>query len=139
MRRIGFGLIVALGVVSAGCNKSDPVDPNVPARLVKVDGEPQNGLAGTPADAPLRVRVDNSAGDPVAGVTVTWAVMTGGGAVSVETQQTSSQGISSVNFVYGDAGLQTINATVPGLTGSPQTFTLTAAGGVGGGGGDGGL
>ena len=77
MRRIGFGLIMALGVVSAGCNKSDPVDPTVPARLVKVDGEPQNGLAGTPADAPLRVRVDNSAGDPVSAADLEGAAATG--------------------------------------------------------------
>jgi hypothetical protein len=135
MRRIGFGLIMALGVVSAGCNKSDPVDPNVPAKMVLVDGQPQTGSSGTAAVAPLRVRVDNSAGDPVAGVSVLWAVTAGGGSVSVPTQETSSQGISAVTFTYGQPGDQTITATIPGLSGSPQTFTLTAVQAPGGGGG----
>lgn len=137
MRRIGFGLIMALGAVSAGCNKSDPVDPTVPAKLVLVDGQPQTGAAGAAAVAPLRVRVDNSAGDPVAGVTVNWAITAGGGSVSNPTQQTSSQGISSVIFTYGQAGPQTITATIPGLSGSPQTFNLTATPSGGGGGGGG--
>ena len=135
MRRIGFGLIMALGAMSAGCNKSDPVDPTVPARMVLVDGQPQTGAAGAAAVATLPGRVDNSAGDPVAGVNVNGAVTAGGGSVSNPTQQTSSQGISSVIYTYGEAGPQTITATIPGLSGSPQTFTLTATAQQGGGGG----
>jgi hypothetical protein len=137
MRGIGYGLIMALGVVSAGCNKSDPVDPTVPAKMVLVDGQPQTGASGAVAVAPLRVRVDNSAGDPVAGIPVTWAITAGGGSVSNPNQQTSSQGISSVTFTYGQPGEQTITATIPGLSGSPQTFTLTATAAPGGGGGGG--
>ena len=139
MRRIGLGLIMALGAVSAGCNKSDPADPTVPFKMVKVDGEPQNGLNGTDAEAPLRVRVVNSAGDPVEGVPVLWAATSGGGSVSTESQETSSQGISSVTYTYGPIlGEQLITATVPGLTGSPQTFHVTALTSTGGGGGGGG-
>lgn len=136
MRRIGFGLIVALAATTA-CNKSDPVDPTVPAKMVLLDGQPQTGASGATAVAPLRVRIDNLAGDPVAGVTVNWAVTAGGGSVSNPAQQTSSQGISSVTFVYGQPGDQTITATIPGLSGSPQTFNLTATEAQGGGGGGG--
>jgi hypothetical protein len=138
MRRIGFGLIMALGVVSAGCNKSDPVDPTVPFKMVMLDGEPQSGTSGTDAEAPLRVQVQNSEGDGVSGVTVLWTVTSGGGSVSDASQETNSQGISSITFTYGDPGEQIITATIPGLTGSPQTFNLTSAS-AGGGGGGGGL
>ena len=137
MRRIGFGLIMALGVASVSCNKSDPVDPTVPFKMVMLDGEPQSGTAGTDAEAPRRVQVQNSVGDGVSGVTVSWAVTSGAGVVSAASQETNSQGISSVTFTYGDPGEQIIRATVPGLTGSPQTFNLTAAAGGGGGGGGG--
>lgn len=135
--RMNTGIVwaLALGMMLSGCNKSDPTDPTVPAKLVKVDGEPQTGASGAVAVAPLRVRVDNSAGDPVAGVTVTWAVSQGGGSTSVTSSQTSSAGISSVTFTYGQAGSQVITATIPGLSGSPQTFTLTATAAGGGGGG----
>ena len=87
-----------------------------------VDGEPQTGQSGTEAVAPLRVRVTNLAGDPVSGVNVTWA-------------ETSSEGIASVTYTYGQTGDQVITATIPGLNGSPQTFNLTATAAPGGGGG----
>ncbi len=135
MRVNGMMWLLALGVIVAACNKSNPADPTVPAKMVMLDGQPQTGAVGAVAAAPLRVRVDNAANDPVAGVTVTWAVTSGGGATSVTTQETSAAGVSSVNFTYGQAGPQVITASVPGLSGSPQTFTLTAVAAGGGGGG----
>jgi hypothetical protein len=127
-------LLAAVAAVAA-CNKSDPVDPTIPAKMLMVDGEPQTGAAGADAVAPLRVRIVNLAGDPVAGIPVDWEVTQGGGTVSNPHQQTSSEGISSVTFTYGTAGAQVITATYPGLTGSPQTFHLTATPVSGGGGG----
>jgi hypothetical protein len=134
--KVGTVWAMALGVLLAGCNKSDPTDPTIPAKMVMVDGQPQTGAAGAVAVAPLRVRVLNQAGDPVAGVAVTWAVTSGGGSLSQTTTQTSAEGIAAVTFTYGDAGEQTITATIPGLSGSPQTFTLTATTPGGGGGGN---
>lgn len=135
--RLNVGMLwtMALAAAVAGCNKSDPADPTIPAKMVLVDGQPQTGQSGTAAVAPLRVKVTNLAGDPVAGITVTWAVAAGGGAVSNATTETSSEGIASVTFTYGQVGEQTITATIPGLSGSPQTFTLTATAPPGGGGG----
>ncbi len=130
-----LGLMTAL-VAVASCNKSDPADPTIPAKMVLVDGEPQTGAAGADAVAPLRVRIVNLAGDGVASIPVEWAVTEGGGTISNPHQQTSNDGISSVTFTYGLAGPQVITATYPGLTGSPQTFNLTATS-VGGGGGGG--
>ena len=133
--KVGMAWTMAVGALLAGCNKSDPTDPTIPAKMVMVDGQPQTGAAGAVAVAPLRVQVLNLAGDPVAGVAVTWAVTSGGGSLSQTTSQTSSEGIPAVTFTYGDPGEQTITATIPGLSGSPQTFTLTATSpGCGGGG-----
>ena len=137
MRQVGMGWTLALAVVAAGCYKSSPTDPTVPATMVLVDGQPQTGASGAVAVEPLRVRVANLAGDPVAGVIVTWAVTAGGGSVSNTTTPTSAAGVASVTFSYGTAGQQVITATIPGLVGSPQTFTLTAIALPGGGGGGG--
>ena len=137
MRYAGKALMVGMALAAAGCNKSDPVDPTVPAKMLLVDGQPQTGASGSAAAAPLRVRVQNAAGDPVAGVVVTWTVTSGGGTVSNPAQPTGADGNSSVTFTYGIAGPQVITASIPGLSDSPQTFTLTATGGGGGGGGGG--
>ena len=133
--KVGMVWMLGLGALVAGCNKSDPTDPTIPAKMELVDGQPQTGAAGAVAVAPLRVRVVNLAGDPVGGVAVAWAVTSGGGSVSQVNTETSSEGIASVTFTYGDAGEQIITATIPGLSGSPQTFTLTATPAPGDGGG----
>ena len=133
--KVGMVWMMALATGVAGCNKSDPADPTIPAKMELVDGEPQTGQSGTEAVAPLRVRVTNLAGDPVSGVTVAWAVTSGGGTLSNASTETSSEGIAAVTFTYGQAGEQVITATIPGLNGSPQTFNLTATAPPGGGGG----
>lgn len=135
--KVGIVWTMAVAAAVAGCNKSDPADPTIPAKMELVDGQPQTGQSGTAAVAPLRVKVTNLAGDPVAGVTVTWAVSSGGGTLSNATTETSSEGIASVTYTYGQVGEQVITATIPGLSGSPQTFTLTATSPPGGGGGGG--
>jgi hypothetical protein len=134
--RLNVGAVWMMALVSvAACNKSDPADPTIPAKMELVDGEPQFGAAGTEAVAPLRVRVTNLAGDPVSGVTVAWAVTEGGGTLSNDSTETSTEGIAAVTFTYGQVGDQVITATIPGLNGSPQTFNLTATAAPGGGGG----
>src|SRR5512141_1650647 len=107
---VGMVWMMALATAVAGCNKSDPADPTVPAKMEMVDGEPQTGQSGTEAVAPLRVRVTNLAGDPVAGVSVEWAVTSGGGTVSNASTETSSEGIAAVTYTYGQAGGQIITA-----------------------------
>ena len=133
--KVGMVWTMALAAAVAGCNKSDPADPTIPAKMELLDGQPQTGQSGTAAVAPLRVKVTNAAGDGVAGVAVSWTVTSGGGSLSNPTTETSSEGIASVTYTYGQVGEQTITATIPGLSGSPQTFTLTATAAPGGGGG----
>jgi hypothetical protein len=60
-------------------------------------------------------------------VTVSWAVIEGGGSVSPASSTTNSSGVASAKFTLGPAGgQQRAQAEVSGLTGSPVVFTATA-------------
>jgi hypothetical protein len=102
-----------------------------PARALALNsGNNQVGVAGTQLAQPLAVKVTDSGGNAVAGVTVNWAA-TGGGtgvAVTSPTSITSASGIATMNATLGSTGgANTFTATVAGLTGSPATFSATAA------------
>jgi len=94
-------------------------------------GTPQTATVGEPFSGPLEVRVTNVDGDPVPGVTVTFAApATGASATfSADTVQTDNDGRASVtataNTVAGD---YTITATVDGVD-TPASFNLTNSAG----------
>jgi plastocyanin len=108
------------------------MDPNggdngAATAIAAVSGGGQRVLAGSQLDEPLVVRVNNAAGDPVSGESVTWAVTAGGGSVSQSSTTTGSNGTTSVTHTTGSAGgTNTVTATVGGLSGSPVTFTASA-------------
>ena len=97
--------------------------------LTLVSGDAQTGVAGTALAEPLVVSVTDAFGNPVAGVTVTWAAV-GGGSVSASETTTDASGSTSVTRTLGPtAGPQSTTATSSGLAGSPVTFTHTATSG----------
>src|SRR6185437_2861722 len=64
--------------------------------------------------------------NPVSGVTVSWAVTSGGGSLPA-TSITDGTGMAVAQWTLGPTGgTQTATATVGGLTGSPVGFTATA-------------
>ena len=85
-----------------------------------------NGQAGEPVaagDLPT-VLVSDSQDNPVAGVTVSFSVASGGGSITGATQTTDASGMAQVgSWTLGSAATQTLEAAAPGLTGSPLTFT----------------
>ncbi|MES2305663.1 MAG: Ig-like domain-containing protein [Gemmatimonadota bacterium] len=120
--------LVALGVTA--CD-DDTTNSNVAASIAVVSGNTQTGVVGTMVTNPLIVKVTNEDGNPVSGVTVTFA-STAGGTIGTPTSTTNSQGQAQSTFVLGPtAGAQTVTATVAGVT-TPATFTLTGTA-VGGG------
>ncbi|MBA2626793.1 MAG: hypothetical protein H0U85_02200 [Gemmatimonadales bacterium] len=140
MKRTTLGLALALAVAAVGCNSSDAVDPNLPKTISLVSGNPQTSTVGTVAVAPLKVVVRNAEGDGVEGVTVTWAVASGGGSVNPQTSLTNFDGVAQTEFTYGPTqGQSLVQAIVVNLVGSPVNFTMTATAAGGGGGGGGGL
>jgi hypothetical protein len=97
--------------------------------LSLVSGDNQSAPAGSPLPAPLVVKVTDAFGNPVSGVTITWAAA-GGGTLSASTTQTGDDGQTSVQLTLGTtAGTQTVTASAEGLAGSPLTFNLNATAG----------
>ncbi|MGE0555329.1 MAG: hypothetical protein AB7R55_18010 [Gemmatimonadales bacterium] len=85
-------------------------------------------MAGEPVPVAPAVKVVNSSGAPVVGVSVAFAIGQGGGSVTGASAATGSDGVATVGaWTLGSAGPNTLTATVTGATsGSPVTFTATA-------------
>lgn len=79
---------------------------------------------------PYVVRVTDSLGNGVSGVTVGWAVPVNQGSITTSSV-TNGSGFASATRVLGPtAGTQTATAAVGGLVGSPVNFSATAAAGT---------
>ncbi|MGE5803902.1 MAG: beta strand repeat-containing protein, partial [Gemmatimonadota bacterium] len=92
-------------------------------------GGGQNAQVGTAVAVAPSVIVRDASANPVLGVTVTFAVASGGGSVTGATQTTNAAGIATVgSWTLGTvAGSNTMTATAAGsgITGNPVTFSAT--------------
>ncbi len=97
------------------------------AALAKEAGDNQTATAGAPVPVNPVVSVRDGAGNPVAGVSVSFAVASGGGSIGAALATTDAQGLASGGAwtLGAAAGPNTLTATVSGLAGSPATFTAT--------------
>ncbi len=87
-----------------------------PSQLKVVNGSGQSAPAGATLPNPVTVQVLTSSGQPVAGVSVGFAVTSGGGSVSAASRVTASDGMASVIWTLGAAiGTQQVTASVSGL------------------------
>lgn len=96
-----------------------------PSNLAIHAGDNQTADAGTAVPTPPAVRVTDLFGNPVAGATVQFAVVAGGGAVTGASPTTDANGIAAVgSWTLGNtAGENRLTATVSGVT--PVTFVAT--------------
>jgi len=104
-----------------------------PATQIAVSaGDGQSATVGTAVAAPPSVLVTDALGNPVSGVSVTFAVTAGGGSGAGLSATTNASGIAAVgSWTLGTAvGANTLTATATGLSGSPVTFTATATAGA---------
>ena len=95
-------------------------------------GDNQSGVVNTPlAVTPsVLVKSPGAGGVPVSGVTVNWAITAGGGSVLSAVSTTNITGVALNSWTVGGTvgtNNQGLSATVAGLTGSPVTFTASAA------------
>ena len=97
--------------------------------LAKQAGDNQTAVAGSALPIQPAVVVEDAAGNPVAGVTVNFAIASGGGTIANAQALTDGQGIASGGtWTLGPAaGANTLTATAPGLSGSPATFAATGS------------
>jgi adhesin/invasin len=95
-------------------------------------GDGQSATAGTAVATAPSVIVRDANDNPVEGVSVTFAVASGGGSVTGASATTNASGIATVGGwnLGTTAGTNTLTATAPGLTGSPLTFTATGTAGT---------
>jgi alpha-tubulin suppressor-like RCC1 family protein len=133
MRRRSYRLINVLSAIGfaavSACGGGDPIGPAQPsgvATLNLVSGNGQNGIVATALAQDFVVRVDDQAGVPVAGATVTWTIGSGGGSISPTTDVTDANGLSQARLTLGpNPGTNTAIATIQGIT--PVTFTAIAS------------
>jgi adhesin/invasin len=101
------------------------------ASISKTVGDAQSAAAGFALTTKPAVKVADQFGNAVAGISVTYAVGSGGGSVSGAAQVSGSDGSATVGgWTLGNiAGANTLTATAAGLTGSPLTFSATGIAG----------
>ena len=95
-------------------------------------GNGQSAAVGTAVAIAPSVIVKDTYGNPVSGVSVTFAIGTGGGSLTGGSATTNASGIATLgSWTLGTtAGSNTLTSTSTGLTGSPLTFTATGTAGT---------
>lgn len=108
-------LSAAIAIVAlAACKLS--TDNPISLTLGALKGDNQTAPAGTVFPDSLSVIVLDQYGFSTEGVTVAWAITSGGGSLSADTTTTDVNGISSVTYTAGlTPGRATITATVVGI------------------------
>lgn len=96
------------------------------SRLTARSSLNQNATVGQAVSDPPAVVVSDNAGNPIAGVTVTFAVTAGGGTLQGATPVSDAAGVAKVtSWTVGPTqGTNTVTATITGAT--PVTFIATA-------------
>jgi plastocyanin len=93
--------------------------------IAKTGGD--NGTAPPGNQVTYTVQSRDSHGNAKGGVTIDWAVATGGGSITPAQNTTQANGNASAQRTLGaGTGNQTATATATGMTGSPLTFTTNA-------------
>ncbi len=107
------------------------IDPAVPATITATSGSGQSAFIGAPFAAPLVATVTDAGGNPVGGVTVTFAApgsgFSGTFAGGANTAVTNGSGVAtSVVFTANNTvgGPYTVTASVTGVA-TPAQFSLT--------------
>jgi adhesin/invasin len=93
-----------------------------PSRVALNTGDRQFANAGSAVGVSPSVRVTDIEGVGVAGVSVTFAVQTGGGSIQISSAVTNADGIASAGAWVVGLGPNTLTASVPGLDGNPVSF-----------------
>ncbi|MGK2934952.1 MAG: Ig-like domain-containing protein [Gemmatimonadaceae bacterium] len=90
--------------------------PGAPETIEKVTGDGQTVSSGTALLIRPTVSVLDAYRNPIAGVAVTFAVVSGGGSVTGSSPVTDGKGEARVgDWVAGASGVQRLSASVPGL------------------------
>jgi len=100
------------------------------ASLQKVSGDAQTAVLGAPLKNPLVVRVLDALNGGFKGDTVRWTVTTANATLTAPFSVSDDTGYALVSLTPSALGSVTVQAAVTGLSGSPQTFTVTSTAGT---------
>ncbi len=96
----------------------------VPTMLSIISGDSQSGPTGEPLADPFIVEVHDQRGDPISGVTVTFAVTGDDGSLGATTAITDQDGQATATLTLGtEPGVNTVEVSVEGIS---ETVTFTA-------------
>jgi plastocyanin len=115
------------GLLFASACGGGPVEPaGPPTELVKGGGDEQAWYFGNPLPVAYSVVARDASGRPVPGVSVTWAVASGGGGVDPSVTVTDADGVASTTHTLGPTdAVQTVTASASGLP--VVVFTASAS------------
>jgi hypothetical protein len=80
---------------------SDSASPHAPAAISVETGD--NATVGVNAATKLEVMISDAEGNPVAGVTIAWSILSGDGTLSTTTSVTEDDGCAAVMYTAGSA------------------------------------
>ena len=119
--------VVAHGTSRVIIFRAEATLPPVPTTLSIISGDNQAGLTGETLTNPFVVEVRDENGNPLEGVTVTFAVSAGGGTLSAGAVTTDANGrAGSTLTLGGDPGTVTVEASVEGISQS-EIFNAEAS------------
>jgi hypothetical protein len=123
IRRLApLGLAVALTACSFGSGTEPPFASAI-AAAAATNG--QAGTVGRPLPKPVGAVVVDPNGNPVSGVTVTWAVADSTGSIGTPTSVTGADGIATMTWILDTiARVDSLTASIP----SGASTTITAFG-----------
>lgn len=122
---VGGAIQITMRAGNATATFSETITIPVGA-LLKVSGDNQASVVtGQPFPSPLVVQVNNTSGQPVAGVSVSWQVTSGSASLSGASSTTDAAGRTQASVTAGaTAGPIVVTASVTGVT--AVTFNLTS-------------
>jgi hypothetical protein len=130
----GYTLTATASGLTSATSTAFGVILGAPASIGKQSGDGQTAITATMLPIAPAVVVRDPAGNATPGVAVTFAVASGGGAVSGASQTTNASGVATVgSWTLGPvAGVNTLTATAAGagISGNPATFSATGSGNV---------
>src|SRR6185436_11823862 len=122
-------LLFASGGLTSDTSSTFTVIAGNAAQIAAASPVSQSAPVGAPVTSAPSVVVKDGAGNPVAGVTVTFAITQGGGSLNGATQTTNASGVATVtDWTLGPlAGTNTVTATATGsgISGNPVSFNAT--------------
>lgn len=116
-RRAGLlGAGIGVAMLAGACNSSDSTGAVGPAATTirTVAGtDSQSAPVGTTLASPIGVKVFDQNGNPMLDAAVSWAVLTGGGSLSLSLSATDATGEAATVWTLGKGGgVQKVTATI---------------------------